>query len=37
MKTIHKFPLDVTDSQDVILRKGYKPLHVDWQNAKLML
>jgi hypothetical protein len=38
MKTIHKYPLETTDSQEISMSKGHKPLYVGFDgNYQLCL
>lgn len=37
MRTIHKYPLELTDHQYIKILKGYKLLFVGNQNGKLCL
>lgn len=37
MKTIHKYPLFITDAQILPVQVNAKPLHVDNQNGQLTL
>ena len=37
MKKIFKYPLQVIDSQYIMMPEGYEILHIDWQGSQLCM